>query len=117
MMNDEAINESSAIQVKLLGFLFSSTGKHTVKYNYIVFHIVALGSRFVSYWFIVIQFLEINQCCKATTKYFCITFYPAESRYNKGLRDWQNIFALLRFRYIRIVFHNIHVYSRFSPVI
>ena len=28
-----------------------------------------------------------------------------ESRYNEGLRDWQNLFALRRFRFIECLFH------------
>ena len=29
-----------------------------------------------------------------------------EPRYNEGLRDWQNMFAVKRFRYIKVLFHN-----------
>ena len=29
----------------------------------------------------------------------------AEPRYNEGSRDWQNLFAINRFRYIKVLFH------------
>ena len=32
-----------------------------------------------------------------------------EPRYNEVLRDWQNLFAITRFRYIKVVFHIFYV--------
>ena len=31
-------------------------------------------------------------------------------RYNKGLRDWQNVFSIRRFRHIEVLFHTICYY-------
>ena len=31
--------------------------------------------------------------------------YTVEPRYNKGLRDWENMFVITRFRYIEVLFH------------
>ena len=31
--------------------------------------------------------------------------YVVEPRYNEGPRDWQNLFAITRFRYIEVLFH------------
>ena len=31
--------------------------------------------------------------------------YKVEPRHNKALRDWQNLFAIMRFRYIEVLFH------------
>ena len=31
-----------------------------------------------------------------------------ELRYNKGPRDWQNLFAITRFRYIEVIFHIVY---------
>ena len=33
-----------------------------------------------------------------------------EPRYNKGPRDWQNLFAITRFRYIEVLFHIFYYY-------
>ena len=34
--------------------------------------------------------------------------YTMESRYNEGPRDWQNVFAMTRCRYIEVLFHTLH---------
>ena len=34
-----------------------------------------------------------------------ISIYTLELRSNKRLRDWQNVFAMTRFRYIKLLFH------------
>ena len=31
-------------------------------------------------------------------------------RYNEGLRDWQNLFAILRFRYVEVLFRIFYYY-------
>ena len=31
-------------------------------------------------------------------------------RYNEGLRDWQNLFAITRFRYIEVLFQIFYYY-------
>ena len=47
----------------------------------------------------------------------------AEPRYNKVLRDWQNLFAITRFRYIEFVFHiytslfSVLLYRSSSPAV
>ena len=33
-----------------------------------------------------------------------------EPRYNQGPRDWQNLFAIPRFRYIEVIFHIFYFY-------
>ena len=33
-----------------------------------------------------------------------------EPRYNEGPRDWQNVFAITRFRYIKVLFHIFYYY-------
>ena len=33
-----------------------------------------------------------------------------EPRYNEGPRDWQNLFAIKRFRYIKVLFHIMFYY-------
>ena len=33
-----------------------------------------------------------------------------EPRYNEGPRDWQNLFAITRFRYIEVLFHRFSYY-------
>ena len=33
-----------------------------------------------------------------------------EPRYNEGLRDWQNVFALMSFRFIEFLFHLFYFY-------
>ena len=32
------------------------------------------------------------------------------SGYNEGPRDWQNLFAIMRFHYIEVVFHMVYYY-------
>ena len=34
-----------------------------------------------------------------------------EPRYNEGSRDWQNLFAIKRFRYIEVLFHIFYYYG------
>lgn len=113
------------------GFLFPIAGKqyNCISISTIVFHKVTVGSRVVSYWLIVVQVLKINQCCKATPKYLFFALPSTqlvkmhigfrkiiivEPRYKKGLRDRQNMFALLRFCYIGALFHTFYCYRGFN---
>ena len=45
---------------------------------------------------------------------FSLNFWPSistvEPRYNEGPRDWQNMFAIPRFRYIEVLFHIFYYY-------
>ena len=59
----------------------------------------------------------INQDCSVKlagywTCYF--TFFSflwtVEPRYNEGSRDWQNLFAIKRFRYMEVLFHMFYCY-------
>ena len=36
--------------------------------------------------------------------------YTVAPRYNEGRRDWQNLFAITRFRYIEALFHIFYYY-------
>ena len=36
--------------------------------------------------------------------------YKVESRYNEGPRDWENVFAIMWFRYIEFLFHISYYY-------
>ena len=36
--------------------------------------------------------------------------YKVEPRHNKAPRDWQNLFAIMRFRYIEVLFHKFFYY-------
>ena len=36
--------------------------------------------------------------------------YTVEPRYNEGPGDWQNLFAITRFRYIQVLFHMSYYY-------
>ncbi len=44
---------------------------------------------------------------KALRDIFTITVEP---RYNEGPRDWQNVFAITRFRYIEVLSHTFYYY-------
>ena len=52
----------------------------------------------------------INQDCSVKlagywTCYFFSFLWIVEPRYNEGSRDWQNLFAIKRFRYMELLFH------------
>ena len=56
-------------------------------------------------------FIQVFCCCpgwvtKAPT--FKRHGYKVEPQYNEGPRDWQNAFAIMRFRYIKVLFHIFH---------
>ena len=57
----------------------------------------------------------INQDCSVKlagywTCYFFSFLWIVEPRYNEGSRDWQNLFAIKRFRYMEILFHMFYCY-------
>ena len=41
---------------------------------------------------------------------FCCLLNTVEPEYNKVPRDWQNLFAIKRFRYIKVLFHMLYYY-------
>ena len=41
---------------------------------------------------------------------FCCLLNKVEPEYNKVPRDWQNLFAITRFRYIKVLFHMLYYY-------
>ena len=41
---------------------------------------------------------------------FLVCHDTVEPRYNEVLRDWHNLFAITRFRYIEVVFHIFYYY-------
>ena len=41
---------------------------------------------------------------------FCCLLNTVEPEYNKVPRDWQNLFAITRFRYIKVLFHMFYYY-------
>ena len=43
--------------------------------------------------------------CSSNSKYIEKNLVPIEPRYNEGPRDWQNMFAITRFRHIEVLFH------------
>ena len=50
-----------------------------------------------------------------TTLYAMILVYinyfgTVEPRYNTGPKDWQNVFAVARFRYIKVLLHIFYYY-------
>ena len=57
----------------------------------------------------------INQDCSVKlagywTCYFFSLLWTVEPRYNKGSRNWENLFAIKRFRYMEILFHMFYCY-------
>ena len=42
--------------------------------------------------------------------YFLLFCNTVEPRYNEGSRDWQNLFAITRFRYVEVLFHIFYYY-------
>ena len=41
---------------------------------------------------------------------FCCPLNKVEPHYNKVPRDWQNLFAITKFRYIKVLFHMLYYY-------
>ena len=44
------------------------------------------------------------------TEGWIILAYTVAPRYNEGRKDWQNLFAITRFRYIEVLFHIFYYY-------
>ena len=48
--------------------------------------------------------------CSSNSKYMEKNLVPIEPPYNEGPRDWQNLFAITRFRYIEVPIHIFYYY-------